>query len=146
MGWNGSGAGVGGPAAVRTVVAMAVAAVMVSGCVSMGPSGGGGFVSDPRLRAVEGTWGDTGGVATASLINGRFVNVANDTGNRVAEGSYAYTGQDPLTGRDTISLDFFSLVRETRVRANCILDTPTTLNCTNDAGQQFQLIRQSRVS
>lgn len=145
MRMNGTGARVDGPAAVRQVALVGVAAAMLAGCVAVGP-GGGGVTSDPRLRAVEGTWGDTGGVATASMINGRFVNVANDTGNRVAEGTYAYTGRDPVTGRDTISLDFFSLVRETRVRANCILDTPTTLNCTNDGGQQFQLIRQSRVS
>ena len=145
MGMTGTGAAVHGPAALRNAIAIAAAAAALTGCVAMGPASG-GFASDPRLRAVEGTWGDTGGVATASLITGRFVNVANDTGNRVAEGTYAYTGQDPVTGRDTISLDFFSLVRETRVRANCILDTPTTLNCTNDGGQRFQLVRQNRAA
>lgn len=134
-----------GPRTARTVAVLMAGAVALSGCVAVGPGPGGPGV-DPRLRVVEGLWGDAGGVATASLTNGRFVNVANDTGNRVAEGTYSYTGRDPVTGRDTIALDFFSVVRETRIRANCILDTMTTLNCTNDSGQQFQLIRRSTVT
>lgn len=120
-------------------VAMALGAAALGGCTIAAPGGGGSTVVS-RAGPLDGTWGDVGGVGTATLQNGRFVNVANDTGNRVAEGTYTYTS------RDSIALDFFSLVRQTRVRANCVLANPSTLNCTNDAGQQFQLVRRSGIT
>ncbi|WP_306118742.1 MULTISPECIES: hypothetical protein [unclassified Roseitalea] len=133
-----------GPKRARRTAALAIGAMALSGCVALTPPPGGGG-TDGRLRAVEGTWTDASGVATASLVNGRFVNVANDTGNRVAEGTYTYAGRDPVTGQPSITLSFFSLLRETRIRANCVLQNPNTLNCTNDSGQQFQLLRRSRI-
>lgn len=120
--------------------ALALGALALAGCTIPAPGGGVGSSSVvSRAGPLDGNWGDSSGVATASLINGRFVSVANDTGNRVAEGNYTYTS------RESIALDYFSLLRETRIRANCILANATTLNCTNDSGQQFQLIRRSGV-
>ena len=121
-------------------IAVAAAVLMVAGCTLPAAGTGGGFASRPAGGAVDGTWSDAGGVATSSLVNGRFVSVANDTGNRVAEGTYTYTGAN------SVSLDFFSLLRQTRTRANCVLANQQTLNCTNDTGQQFQLLRRSSVS
>lgn len=129
-----------GPKALRAVAAVMLAGAMVSGCVVDGPppsAPGGGVGVRPNFA--DGTWGDAGGVATATLTNGQFVSVANDTGNRVAEGSYVYTGANSL------SLNYFSTLRQTTIRANCLLANQTTLNCTNDAGQQFQLFRRSLV-
>ncbi|MEQ8401928.1 MAG: hypothetical protein RIB53_13640 [Roseitalea porphyridii] len=122
--------------------ALAVGAIVLAGCTIPAPGGGGGFGGPSavsRAGPLDGNWSDSSGVATASLLNGRFVSVANDTGNRVAEGTYTYTS------RESIALDYFSLLRETRIRANCVLAGSTTLNCTNDSGQQFQLIRRSGV-
>ena len=127
-----------GPKFARSMPALVAATVLLSGCVTGGAPGFGG--PQARAPAIDGTWGDTGGVATSSLVNGRFVSIANDTGNRVAEGTYVYTGEN------SISLDFFSLLRQTRTRANCVLASQNTLNCTNDSGQQFQLFRRAAVS
>jgi hypothetical protein len=111
----------------------------LAGCVIEGP----GPRNNPRVSAptgFEGSWGDTGGVATATLRNGTFVSVANDTGNRVAEGSYRQVDSR------MIELNYTSLLRNAQVRANCILATQNQLNCTNDAGQQFSLLRRPTVS
>ncbi|MEO1745594.1 MAG: hypothetical protein AAFR13_03610 [Pseudomonadota bacterium] len=120
-------------------VAIAGFAVTLTGCVinTQGPSARNVPVG-PTFA--EGSWTDSGRVATASLINGSFVSVANDTGNRVAEGSYVYTGAN------SISLQFFSQLRQTQVSANCLLAGQTTLNCTNSGGQQFQLFKTPVVS
>lgn len=130
-----------GPKAIRGMVVLAVAGALLSGCVIDAPppggAGGGGAVARPGFA--DGSWGDASGVATATLTNGSFVSVANDTGNRVAEGSYVYTGTNSL------SLNYYSLLRQTTIRANCLLANQTTLNCTNDTGQQFQLFRRSLV-
>ena len=128
-----------GPATALKMVAAVAGLMMLGGCVIATAPGGGG-PSANLAGAADGTWGDAGGVATSSLANGRFVSVANDTGNRVAEGTYVYTS------RDSIALDFFSLLRQTRTQANCVLASANTLNCTNDTGQQFQLFRRSGVS
>lgn len=129
-----------GPVQALRFAAMAAGAVALAGCTIAAPGGGGSARAPANVGVIDGTWGDTGGVATASLTSGRFVSVANDTGNRVAEGTYVYTS------RESVALDYFSLLRQTRIRANCILANPTTLNCTNDGGQQFQLIRNAAVS
>ncbi|MBO6551863.1 MAG: hypothetical protein JJ926_07740 [Roseitalea sp.] len=129
-----------GPARALRFLAVAAGAVALAGCTIAAPGGGGSVRAPSSAGIIDGAWGDTGGVATASLTNGRFVSVANDTGNRVAEGTYVYTS------RESVALDYFSLLRQTRIRANCVLANPTTLNCTNDSGQQFQLVRSAAVS
>ena len=129
-----------GPAAGMWAAAL-LGAVALAGCTIPAPGIGGG-IATPVVRAgpLDGSWGDAAGIASASLISGRFVSVANDTGNRVAEGTYTYTS------RRSIALDYFSLLRETRIRANCVLADAVTLNCTDDGGQRFQLIRRPGVS
>lgn len=129
-----------GPTKALKMAVSAAGLSLLAGCVIVDTPRGGGGASASFAGAADGTWADAGGVATSSLTNGRFVSVANDTGNRVAEGTYVYTG------RDSIALDFFSLLRESRTRANCVLASANTLNCTNDSGQQFQLFRRSAVS
>ena len=136
--WTNKRASGSGPAAALKMTAAICGLTLLAGCVVTDGAGGGNSAS--LAGAADGAWSDAGGVATSSLANGRFVSIANDTGNRVAEGTYVYTSAE------SISLDFFSLLRQTRTRANCVLATPTTLNCTNDTGQQFQLFRRSAVS
>lgn len=116
------------------IVAM-VGVSALAGCVIEGPA-----PSRPTVAAApsgfEGSWGDTGGVATSTLRNGQFVSTANDTGTRVAQGAYTQVNQT------MIELNYTSLLRQTQVRANCALATANQLNCTNDSGQQFSLIRR----
>ena len=112
-----------------------LSAAALGGCVVDGPGPGGRFA---RSGAVEGNWADTGGVATSSFNGGVFVTVANDTGNRLAEGTYRYIDAS------NIEINFTSLVRGQQVRANCRVVDPTRMNCTNDSGSQFSLVRRGR--
>lgn len=113
-----------------------VAALALGGCVIDDPGPGGGrFV---RSGAAEGNWADTGGVATSSFNGGVFVTVANDTGNRLAEGTYRYVGAN------NVEINFTSLVRGQQVRANCLIIGSSQMNCTNDSGSQFSLVRRGR--
>jgi hypothetical protein len=115
-----------------------VALSLLSGCVIMdGPAPGGRIAS--RSGPAEGNWGDTGGVATSSFMNGSFVTVANDTGNRLAEGSYRYVDSS------NVEINFTSLVRQQQVRTNCLIITPSQMNCTSDSGSQFTLYRRATV-
>lgn len=117
-----------------------VALVSVTGCVIDGP-GRGGPGGDVSVRnGVDGTWSDANGVATSTLNNGSFVSIANDTGSRVAEGNYRYTPNG------TIEISYYSILRQTNIRANCALATQAQLNCTNESGQQFSLFRRSAIS
>ena len=110
---------------------------MLSACVVVGPGPGGRPPVADRPTFAEGSWGDAGGVATATLSNGSFVSVANDTGNRVAEGNYRYVSQG------NIEISYYSLLQQKQIRANCSNGGTGTLLCTNDSGQQFQLYRRA---
>ena len=110
-----------------------IALAALGGCVMDGP---GGYGYTTRAGGVEGNWSDTSGVATSNFSGGLFVTVANDTGNRLAEGNYRY-----INGT-TVEINYTSLVRHQQVRANCLLVNPSQMNCTNDAGSQFTLVRR----
>ncbi|MFZ2099300.1 MAG: hypothetical protein WAU86_01910 [Oricola sp.] len=122
------------PAAMAASI---LALATLGGCVMDAPSPGFGRVTS--AGAVEGNWSDTSGVATSSFTGGVFVTVANDTGNRLAEGGYRY-----VDARN-IEINYTSLVRQQQVRANCIVINPSQMNCTNDAGSQFTLVRRGAV-
>ena len=61
-------------------------AVILAGC--MGGGGGGGAVR-PVQTGVEGTWIDAQGTGLSTISGGIFTTVATDTGQKLAEGSYA---------------------------------------------------------
>ena len=124
-------------AKIAALGASFVALAALGGCVMDAP--GPGYNYSARSGAVEGNWSDTGGVATSSFTNGVFTTFANDTGNRLAEGSYRYVDAR------TIEINFTSLVRQQQVRANCIVVNPSQMNCTNDAGSQFTLVRRGAI-
>lgn len=116
-----------------------LALATLGGCVMDGPGPGYGYGYANRSGGVEGNWSDTGGVATSSFNNGVFVTVANNTGNRLAEGSYRY-----IDDRN-VEINFTSLVRQQSVRANCLVVNPSQMNCTNNAGSQFTLVRRGAI-
>lgn len=116
------------------IIAALLCTGALAGCVIEGPGPSRPpVVSQPS--GFEGSWSDTGGVATSTLRGGQFISTANDTGSRVAEGTYSRVNQN------MIELNYTSLLRQVQVRANCILATANQLNCTNDGGQQFSLLR-----
>ena len=85
-----------------TAITVLCATLAATGCqsVSFGPG------ETRRPSAVEGQWSDTAGVGIATFSNGLFTNVATDTGNRLAEGSYT------MRDSSTIDLRFRSLIRQ----------------------------------
>ncbi len=101
--------------------------------------GGGGGQQARRTTPVDGQWTDTAGVGAATFSGGLFTNVATDTGNRLAEGTYS------MRDSTTIDLNFRSLIRQQDVAATCLLVTSTQMNCTSSAGAQFSLIRRGTV-
>ena len=116
------------------LAASLTALAALGGCVMDGPGPGYGYTT--RAGGVEGNWSDTSGVATSSFTSGRFVTVANDTGNRLAEGSYRY-----IDGTN-VEINYYSLARQLQIRANCLVVNSSQMNCTNDAGSQFTLVRR----
>ncbi|MHB2263886.1 hypothetical protein [Aliihoeflea sp. PC F10.4] len=125
----------------------AILALTLAGCQAMGP-GPGQMASRqmnqaPQMNAmgnVEGAWASTDGVAISRFSNGRFETIATDTGNRMAEGNYTYSGQD------AVEINMTSLIRQTTSRVNCQIAMQGQLNCTGEAGNQFSLIRSQGVS
>lgn len=117
--------------------ALAVA-LAVAGCQSsVAPPRGAGLQPS---GGVEGDWVDSDGVYIARFAGGTFVSVATDTGNRLAEGTYQ------RRDAQTIEITMLSLIRQQQTSVNCALVSPTQLNCTNSAGQNFVLLRRTGVS
>ncbi|GGA64201.1 hypothetical protein GCM10011385_17550 [Nitratireductor aestuarii] len=110
--------------------------LVISGCVSA-PQGGYGPAGNVRASSpVEGQWSDTQGVAISTFSGGAFQSVATDTGNKLSEGTYRQVDAN------NIEISMTSLIRQTQMRVNCTLATPSQLNCTNAGGQNFSLIRR----
>ncbi|MET0170680.1 MAG: hypothetical protein ABW191_09920 [Aliihoeflea sp.] len=119
----------------------------LAGCQGMGPQTGQmasrPMMQTPQMNAggnVEGEWASTDGVAVSRFSNGRFETIATDTGNRMAEGSYSYRGQD------AVEINMTSLIRQTTSRVNCQVAMQGQLNCTGEGGNQFSLIRSGGFS
>lgn len=120
--------------------AVMFAAMAVAGCQNMaGPPPMRGGPTTPTMRTgFEGDWVSTDGVAISRFTNGFFETLATDTGNKLAEGHYTQVDQS------TVSISVTSLIRQTTTQVNCALVTPTQLNCTSSAGQQFSLMRRAQ--
>lgn len=121
-------------------VAVAAIAVALAGCQSAGPPpmrGGPVGPSTMPTSGFEGEWISTDGVAMSRFSGGIFETVANDTGNKLAEGSYSQIDAS------TVSISVTSLIRQTTTQVNCAMVTQTQLNCTGSNGSQFSLIRRS---
>jgi hypothetical protein len=84
----------------------------------------------------EGDWISADRVAVSRFAGGVFTTTATDTGNKLADGSYAVT--DPRTAQITV----VSRIRNTTSNVTCLLATPSQLNCTSSTGQQFVLTRR----
>lgn len=118
---------------MKSTVAIAVASIVLSGCVVTGPS-----APPPRPAGqsfAEGNW-NQGGLASYVFGNGSFVGTAADTGNKVADGNYRYISNN------TIQISSYSSVQQKTIVANCLLVAGgNIMNCTNDSGLNFSLSR-----
>lgn len=119
---------------IRAILAVAVAAATLSGCLGSGPDGGGPMGT--ANRGLEGEWISTDGVAISRFSGGVFETVATDTGNKLSDGSYHQTHPN------MVAITVRSLIRGTTSNVNCALAGPTQLNCTSSTGQQFVLMRR----
>ncbi|MEW9804404.1 hypothetical protein ABUE31_00210 [Mesorhizobium sp. ZMM04-5] len=114
--------------------ALAGLSVILAGCLG---GGGGGGSSRPVQSGVEGTWIDAQGTGLSTISGGIFTTVATDTGQKLAEGSYA------LTGTTSVRITGTSLIRQAPISFNCLLVSTSQLNCTSSAGTQFVLTRRA---
>jgi hypothetical protein len=122
----------------------AVLAAALAGCQAMGPPPMRSPVATQpppsQMAGIDGQWMSTDGEAVSRFVNGRFETIATDTGNRLSEGSYQQSGDNIYQISGT------SLIRQTPISFNCMLITPTQLNCTGAAGNQFSLVRSQGFS
>ncbi|QND53964.1 hypothetical protein HB779_20255 [Phyllobacterium sp. 628] len=93
-------------------------------------------VSRP-VDAVQGQWSDTSGFAFSNFNGGVFESRANDTKEKVAEGSYRFVSGN------LIEINLRSLIRGTQSKINCSLVNAGQLNCTPSSGAQFTLTRRA---
>lgn len=90
---------------------------------------------------IVGEWATSDGIAISQFSpNGNFVLLAADTGNNLSEGTYRYIDAQ------TIELKGYSLIQRKPTVNNCLLVSPSQLNCTSSEGQQSVLIRRTGVS
>ena len=123
--------------ALATSGALAAVTLILAGCMGdRAPSGGGPVVRAPS-NAVEGSWIDAQGTGLSTFSSGVFTTVATDTGQKLAEGSYA------LNGATNVRINGTSLIRQQPISFNCLLVSTTQLNCTSSANQQFVLSRRA---
>ncbi len=113
-------------------------AFILAGCVGFGSSGGGGGApARAPQTGVEGTWIDAQGTGLSTISGGIFSTVATDTGQKLAEGSYA------VTSPTSVQITGTSLIRQAPISFNCLLVSSSQLNCTSSAGTQFVLTRRA---
>lgn len=117
-------------------ISMGIAAVAIAALAGCSTSGGGGQTRTAASSPVDGEWLSTDGVAVSRFQGGVFSTMATDTGNKLAEGSYR------LSENRMITITGTSLIRQTPIAFNCLLATPSQLNCTNANGQNFSLNRR----
>jgi hypothetical protein len=118
-------------------LASAALTLALAGCMS-GPAQNDGPAEAARpVDAVQGQWFDTSGIAFSNFNNGIFETRANDTKEKLAEGSYRFASAN------LIEIDLKSLARGTQSKVNCAIVSGAQLNCTSSSGQQFSLTRRA---
>ena len=122
---------------VYSAGAAAALSVILAGCMSFGGGGGGGGSARPAQTGIEGSWIDAQGTGLSTLSGGIFSTVATDTGQKLAEGSYA------ASSPTSVQITGTSLIRQSPISFNCLLVSTSQLNCTSSAGQQFVLTRRA---
>lgn len=131
------------PSSKATGIAAAFSAAFLAACVGSGVRDvpvDGGPVARAQPQGVEGEWISSDRVAVSRFSGGVFTTSAVDTGNKLADGSYALS--DPRTVQITV----VSRIRNTTTNVTCGLVTPSQLNCTSSSGQQFVLTRRTAAT
>ncbi|MGK9054782.1 outer membrane lipoprotein Omp10 [Neorhizobium sp. CSC1952] len=110
-----------------------IAAASLTACVSAPPPRQ--LPQPTQPRGVEGSWVDPNGIVS-SFQGGTFNTRSSDSNTLLASGTYVNLSPT------LVEISMTSLVRKTQSRVNCSLVTPNQLNCTQDSGAQFSLMRR----
>ncbi len=113
------------------IAAALTATALMAGCVAGPPIGG------PALTGIEGEWISLDGVAVSTFSGGQMRSTATDTGRLLSTGTYRFVD------RNLVEVTIHSVIRQSTIRANCALVDRRQLNCTNETGQQFGLVRRA---
>ncbi|RLQ88442.1 hypothetical protein [Notoacmeibacter ruber] len=120
----------------RALAMLLVAGIAAAGCTT-GPRSTQQAANTPPPSRVSGQWMATDGVAMSNFTpGGRFTTTLRATGETVTEGTYSETG-------DRVALDFYSVRQQRQSQATCTFSGRETLNCRNDTGSQFTLVRNA---
>ena len=120
---------------------LALGALLALGACVSSPSLPGQPVGPAQPRPdtrVEGSWAPADGASIATFQNGAFTNRAVDTGQAFTSG-----GRYSYASANEVRISYQSLVRQEQVNVNCLVVAPSQMNCTNNAGAQFQLFRRA---
>jgi len=110
-----------------------IAAASLTACVSSPPPR---QLPPAQPQGVEGTWVDPNGIVS-TFQAGTFNTRSSDSNTLLASGTYVSLSPT------LVEISMTSLVRKTQSRVNCSLVSPSQLNCTQDSGAQFSLMRRS---
>ncbi|KGD92044.1 MULTISPECIES: outer membrane lipoprotein Omp10 [Rhizobium/Agrobacterium group] len=110
-----------------------IAAAGLTACMSSPPPR---QAPPPRPQGVEGSWSDPNGIVS-TFQGGTFNTRSSDSNTLLASGTYVNLSPT------LVEINMTSLVRKTQSRVNCSLVSPNQLNCTQDSGAQFSLMRRS---
>jgi hypothetical protein len=88
----------------------------------------------PRATAMDGTWASTDGVFVASFQNGRFTSRFTQTNEILAQGTYTVSG-------NSVSMQWISVQAQAQRSANCSINSPTSVSCSQPGGGAFDLQR-----
>ena len=92
----------------------------------------------PQQSGIEGNWLDSNGIMS-SFRNGTFETRTTDTNAVLATGTYTFVSERMA------QINMHSLLRNTNSTVNCVLISPTQLNCTSSTGAQFSLNRAGQM-
>jgi hypothetical protein len=110
-----------------TAGALLVCAVALAACQTAGIQSAGG-------PPVEGRWASGDGLSVSTLRQGRLVTRVTNTGEVVADGTYAVEGGQ-------VNFSWFSIAAQQQRSAVCTFAGPNALRCSQAGGSSFDLTR-----
>ena len=122
---------------MRTLTRLAqlgLAAALLSACQTQAPRRS-SLPPVSQAPTVEGNWADPNGLVS-TFSAGTFTTRTTDGSNALMASGSSSVAPDVV-----IQIAFFSTLKKTNSRANCVLSGPNQLNCTSGTGAQFSLAR-----
>jgi hypothetical protein len=90
----------------------------------------------PQRTAMDGRWASTDGIFIAEFQRGSFTSRYTQTGEILAQGTYAVTGPN-------VSMRWLSVQAQAQRSAACTITSASTVHCQQDGGGGFDLQRSA---